>query len=125
MKKKDFFKYCEFIYDIFFEFDRRHNFTSDNDIINYLESYFPKEIVPLQIRVQGFLSERLSSIFFKHNFKRIYNIPLTFINTSDINQERKKSYDKWNIIFLILIIIWTFLIINIKIIYYYRKYKKH
>ena len=126
MKKKDFFKYCEFIYDIFFEFDRRHNFTSDNDIINYLESYFPKEMVPLQIRVQGFLSERLSSIFFKHNFKRIYNIPLTFIkNTSDINQEKKKSYDKWNIIFLILMVIWTFLIINIKIIYYYRKYKKH
>ena len=120
MKKKDFFKYCEFIYDILFEFDRRHNFTSDEDIINYLESYFPKESVHIQTRIQGFLSERLSSIFFNHNFKRIKNVPLILIiNTSDIN----KSYDKLNINFLIGLVIWTFLII-IKIIYIEKKHKK-
>jgi hypothetical protein len=107
MKKEDFFKYCEFIYDIFFEFDRRHNFTTDKDIINYLESFFSKEIIPIQIRIQGFLSERLSSIFFKHNFKKIKNFPLIFIsNTSDINKERKKSYEKY-----IILVICTFLII--------------
>ena len=33
MKKEDFFKYCEFIYDILFEYDRRHNFTYQKDII--------------------------------------------------------------------------------------------
>ena len=120
MKKKDFFKYCEFIYDILFEFDRRHNLTSDEDIINYLESNFPKESIPTQTRIQGFLSERLSSIFFNHNFKRIKNVPLILIiNTSDIN----KCYDKLNINFLIGLVIWTFLII-IKIIYYKKKYKK-
>ena len=125
MKKKDFFKYCEFIYDIFFEFDRRHNFTSDKDIINYLESYFPKEKVPIQIRIQGFLSERLSSIFFKHNFIRIKNFPLILIiNISDINIERKKAYDKLNINFLIVLIILAFLIINIKIIYHNKNIKK-
>ena len=31
MKKEDFFKYCEFIYDILFEYDRRHNLTSQKD----------------------------------------------------------------------------------------------
>jgi hypothetical protein len=125
MKKEDFFKYCEFIYDIFFEFDRRHNFTSDKDIINYLESYYPKEKVPIQIRIQGFLAERLSSIFFKHNFIRIKYFPLILItNTSDINKERKESYDKVNIIFFNVWIILTFLIINIKIIYYNKKVKK-
>jgi hypothetical protein len=119
MKKEDFFKYCEFIYDIFFEFDRRHNFTTDKDIINYLESFFSKEIIPIQIRIQGFLSERLSSIFFKHNFKKIKNFPLIFIsNTSDINKERKKSYEKY-----IILVICTFLIINIKIIYIIKIWK--
>ena len=124
MKKEDFFKYCEFIFDVFFEFDRRNNFTSDKDIINYLESYLPKEKASLQIRVQGFLSERLSSIFFKHNFKRIKNVPVILAtDIPDINQERKKSYDKLNIIIFIVLVIFTFLIINIKIIYYNKKKK--
>ena len=51
MKKEDFFKYCEFIYDILFEYDRRHNFTYQKDIINYMETYFPKEEI-----VQYFLN---------------------------------------------------------------------
>jgi hypothetical protein len=79
MKKGDFFKYCKFIYDILFELDRRHNFTSDKDIINYLESYYPKNIVNRHIRIQGFLSERLSTIFFKHNFKRIKTFRISII----------------------------------------------
>jgi hypothetical protein len=28
------------------------------------------------MRIQGFLSERLSTIFFKHNFKRIKTFPI-------------------------------------------------
>ena len=80
MKKGDFFKYCEFIYDILFELDRRHNFTSDKDITNYLENYYPKNLINHHIRIQGFLSERLSSIFFKHNFKRIKTFPIVILN---------------------------------------------
>ena len=115
MKKEDFFKYCEFIYDIFFEFDRRHNFASDKDIINYLESFLPKENATFQIRIQGFLSERLSTIFFKHNFKRIKYFPLLFItNTSDFSKKRKKSEKKFNINFLIVLLFCNFLIITLK-----------
>lgn len=82
MKKRDFFKYCEFIYDILFELDRRHNFTSDKDIINYLKNYYPENLVFRHLRIQGFLSERLSTIFFKHNFKRIKEFPIVTLNTN-------------------------------------------
>ena len=82
MKKADFFKYCEFIYDILFELDRRHNFTSDKDIINYLKNYYPKNLAKYHMRIQGFLSERLSTIFFKHNFKRIKEFPIVTLNTN-------------------------------------------
>ena len=72
MKKEDFFKYCEFLFDILFEFDKRNNFTSDNDVINYLKSiYNDSDKISYQTRIQGFLSERISNIFFRHNFKRI------------------------------------------------------
>ena len=76
MKKGDFFKYCEFIYDILFEFDRRNNFASDKDVSNYLGIYYPKDMIDLHMRIQGFLSERLSTIFFEHNFKRVKIFPI-------------------------------------------------
>ena len=46
MKKEDFLKYCEFIYDILLEYDRRHNLTNQKDIINYVKNYFPEEEIP-------------------------------------------------------------------------------
>ena len=76
MKKKDFFKYCEFMFDVLFEFDRRNNFTSDEDVFNYFKQFFPKNntdsyrIILLQSRLQGFLAERIGNIFFNKNFKR-------------------------------------------------------
>ena len=85
MKKGDFFKYCEFIYDILFEFDRRHNFTSDKDILNYLKNYYPNNLVYRHMRIQGFLAERLSTIFFKHNFKRIKIFPIIKLSKSLFN----------------------------------------
>ena len=106
MKKEDFFKYCSFIYDILLEYDRRHNFTSQHDIINYVRNYFQEEKVEQQMRLEGFLAERLSTIFFKHNFKKIKNFPLKIIN----NEERKNLCDKFKIILFILIINWFALI---------------
>ena len=72
MKKKDFFKYCEFMLDILFEFDRRHNFQTDEDVLNYVKQFFPeKKDYDYQCRLQSFLSERLSNIFFYNNYKKI------------------------------------------------------
>lgn len=72
MKKEDFFKYCEFMFDILFEFDRRNNFSSDNDVLNYTKKiYNDSNMSNRQSRLQAFLSERISNIFFNKNFKKV------------------------------------------------------
>ena len=72
MKKEDFYKYCEFIFDILIEFDKKYNFKSDEDVLNYTSKIFKNAKAALrQSRLQGFLSERLSNIFYIKNFKRI------------------------------------------------------
>ena len=40
MKKEDFFKYCEFKYDVLFEFDRRNNFKTDDDVLIFARNSF-------------------------------------------------------------------------------------
>jgi hypothetical protein len=120
MKKGDFFKYCEFIYDILFEFDKRYNFTSDKDVANYMKKYYPKNLIHFHMRMQGFLAERLSTIFFTHNFKKIKTFPMIILNKKLITTEdrRKRKYfniNKYKTFFLLLIIL-MILIIKIKII---------
>jgi hypothetical protein len=79
MKTPDFINYSEFMFDILFEFDKRHNFSSDTDVLEYTKSLY-NETIPryYQSRLQGFLSERISTIFFSQYFKRIktYDIQL-------------------------------------------------
>jgi len=64
MKKEDFFKYCEFMYDILFEFDRRNNFKTDNDVLVSARNSL------YHSRIQAFLSERIGNIFYLKHFKR-------------------------------------------------------
>ena len=72
MKKKDFLKYCKFIFDILFEIDKRHNFTTDGDVLKYTNEYFNgSKGYYRQSRLQGFLAERISNIFYYKNFKKI------------------------------------------------------
>ena len=72
MKKNDFLKYCKFIFDILFEFDKRNNFASDEDVLNFTKKlYNNTQKAYTQSRLQGFLAERISNIFFYHNFRRI------------------------------------------------------
>ena len=72
MEKNDFFKYCEFIFDILFEFDKRYNFKNDKDIFKYTTKIFNNtKKANRQSRLQGFLAERLSNIFYNKHFKRI------------------------------------------------------
>ena len=72
MKKEDFFKYCEFMFDILFEFDRRNNFSSDDDVLNYTKKIYNDSLIYYrQSRLQGFLAERISNIFYNKNFKKI------------------------------------------------------
>ena len=80
MKKEDFFKYCEFIFDILFEFDKRNNLTSDIDVFNYTKKFYNNnEECFIQSRLQGYLAERISNIFFNYYFKKIKTISIDFI----------------------------------------------
>jgi hypothetical protein len=121
MKKVDFFKYCEFIYDILFELDRRHNFTSDKDITNYLENFYPKDQVYRHQRIQGFLSERLSTIFFKHNFKRIKTFPIVEL---DITEDKMNNKNK-NFFNIFLLLLMTCFILIIKFRLFLNKNKNN
>ena len=125
MKKEDFFKYCEFIYDILFEFDRRNNFTSDNDVLEYVKKLYDKpSLYYYQARMQGFLAERIGNIFFRKYFKRIktYKMDIIRENTSPIQiiiDQQQAIYEKilniWLFLkisfFLIIIILFFFFII--------------
>lgn len=73
MKTKDFYNYCKFMFDILFEFDKRNNFTSDKEVLNYTKRLYYKNISEsnYQSRIEAFLSERLSNIFYAKNFKKI------------------------------------------------------
>ena len=81
MRKEDFFKYCEFVFDILFEFDKNNNFKSDLDVLNYTKKiYSNSNDYYLQSRMQGYLAERISNIFFNHYFKKIKTFDVEFIN---------------------------------------------
>ena len=86
MKKDDFIKYGNFVFSVLSEFDKKHNLKSDNDIKNYVmnvnkfikrkdrsfKSY--EEFIETQSRIEGYLMERLSNVFFGYHFKKIYEI---------------------------------------------------
>ena len=83
MKKLDFYKYCKFIFDILFEIDKRHNFTSDKDVLKYTKKYFNgSRKYYRQARLQGFLAERVSNIFYYKNFKKIKTFKIGRYNYS-------------------------------------------
>ena len=89
MKKKDFLKLCEFEFDILFEFDRRNNLTSDEDVLNFVNKhYHDGRNHYFQSRLEGFLSERIANIFYYHNFRRRNHFRITY------NKNAKKGINK-------------------------------
>jgi hypothetical protein len=88
MKKEDFLKYCEFQYDVLFEFDRRNNLTSDEDVLKFVnKKYNDGRNHYFQSRLQGFLAERLINIFYYKHFKRIKHYCIRYTR----NSKRKKD----------------------------------
>ena len=130
MKKKDFINYGKFMFDVLFEFDRRHNFKTMDDINKYITNYLGRQS-EYQARIQGFLSERIATIFYHNYFNtsriKIYN----WFNGSQIasknlsnfynfsKKENKISFGKIIILGIILIII---LIISCSIVLLIVKY---
>ena len=88
MKKEDFLNYCKFIFDILLEFDKRNNFTSDEDVLRYVKKYFnDSRDVYYQSRMQGFLAERIGTIFFMKYFKKIKQFNIIYKNRRYLNQQ--------------------------------------
>lgn len=80
MKKNDFIKYGDFVFGVLLEFDKRHNLKNDNDIrklIKYeIKNLKKKKNLDYQCRLEGFLMERISSIFYQYKFKKIFEMKI-------------------------------------------------
>ena len=92
MKKDDFIKWGEFVYGILLELDRRFNLTSDEDTRELVEKEIDKikgNLKPydskkkldinLQSRMQGFVMERMTNLFYDRFFKNRLEIPIVTI----------------------------------------------
>ena len=82
MKKEYFIIYGEFLFGVLMEFDRRHNLKTDEDIKNFIVQEIIRTgkknyNVDYQSRVEAFLSERISQIFYDHHFKKPLQIEVT------------------------------------------------
>ena len=82
MKRNDFIEYGEFVFGVLFEFDRRNNLKNDNDIKNYIKNNFINKTklnnihntIDYQRRLEGFLLERLTNIYYNFKFKKKFEI---------------------------------------------------
>ena len=87
MKSEDFIEYGNFVFTILNEFDKKNNLISDEIIKNYVlkkektkkkkkrkRKRKQKINIEYQRRLQGFLLERISNIFYNYHFKKIYQI---------------------------------------------------
>lgn len=73
MKREDFNKYVEFVFGVLDKFNELNNLHTDEDVYNYVlknKAHYTHVIdVKYQARLQGFLMERLGTIFFTTYFK--------------------------------------------------------
>lgn len=69
MNAVDFHHYCEFCLGVLGIFDAIHNYRTYEDVERYAKEKFPDRY-RYQARLQGFLMERLGTIFFLNNFKK-------------------------------------------------------
>ena len=76
MKKQDFIEYCEWLFNILFTFDKRHNIYCYDDVIRYVndhEDLYRKPMYDLkyQYRLNGFIGERLFNVWINYKHKKI------------------------------------------------------
>ena len=79
MKQEDFIKYGEFVFGVLLEFDRRHKLINDKDIKKVIAFELRNAGIRdffYQCRVESFLMERVSVIFYDYYFKNSFEIPI-------------------------------------------------
>lgn len=72
MRREDFNAYCEFVFGVLGKFNEDNNLHSDEDVLKYVTSNADKysnRDLKYQSRLQGFLMERIGTIFFLKHFK--------------------------------------------------------
>ena len=75
MRQEHFIKWGEFVYGVLLEFDRRYNLTTDKDIENLIRKERINNInVESQSRLEGYLMERISNIFYDRFFDKRYEM---------------------------------------------------
>ena len=89
MKSEDFIEYGNFVFKILNEFDKKHNLISDKNIKNFIiKAKKIKHRFRYQRRLEGFLLERISNIFYNYHFKKILQIKTkSFIK--NLNNKKK------------------------------------
>ena len=94
MKSEDFIEYGNFVFTILNEFDKKNNLISDENIKDYVLKNKKKKKrkkfkIEYQRRLQGFLLERISNIFYNYHFKKKYQIKTKSIFNNNTKLKEK------------------------------------
>ena len=105
MKSEDFLEWGEFLFPILFEYDKRHNLNNDSDVETYVlkewKKYETKKLnINYQRRLESFVAERLSNIFYNYQFTKKLEIDIvgynmmpsqniTIIDKNEIEKQKK------------------------------------
>lgn len=85
MSKSHFKSYCSFLFNVLDEYHQRTNLTVKQDYINrinnggYFKNTYPNNTLDYQIRLDGYLAERIFNIYFNKHFHnpKVFRIILT------------------------------------------------
>lgn len=98
MKNEDFYEYCEFVFKILDKFNEHYNFIDDESVIKHVKelrsnpakSGIHFHTVEWQMKVQYFLCEIISHIFYKIKFKNPKLIPEFFADDNYVNTHKDR-----------------------------------
>lgn len=75
MRWPDFDQYCKFVFGVLDIFNQENNLHTDADVYNFVarryEQYSQKHDIKYQSRLQGYLFERIGTIFFTRHFDMV------------------------------------------------------
>ena len=99
LKREDFCRWCEFVFGILDEYNKRMGFETDldvtNHVVNHMDEYvdnkggLPNASTAYQARIHAFLMERLSTIFFYQNIHKPYHEDIVL---TEIHFDFEKTY---------------------------------
>lgn len=103
LRKEDFIEWGKFVFGVLDEFDARRGFKTDLDVYNYVANRIPQYCdgrggksgtTQYQSRIQAFLMERLSTIFFKKNIKNPLVLSMILTEGTDGFIKNYANYEK-------------------------------